>query len=426
VKNRLAGFGVLCIVFFALVSLNVGQADALSWEQVGQANFGGAQSIRITRLIEFNNKLFAVIQNLAAPNTTTQIWYSSDGANWTQSTGYPSHYTSVLFNDVEVFGGYLYVAQSNGGITDEAYIYRTSDGINWSTSVIDNGFGDANNIRILDIKAIDKYLYADAVNFNTGTQIWRSSTGDPGTWNRVVTTGFGHPNNAAAGIDTFNGNIYAATTSTTGAEIWESADGSWGSWSQVGVTGLDPVNTNYGVNMSVVYKGAIYFLAYEDFDTPRMWKSTDGVTMTPVTSAGLDIVFSGLNDAPIGTTGLVVGDTLWLGMSNVTNGAKLKYSTDGANWTQEGDTGFGNANNKLLHPIAYFNGQIYIAFDNVTDGAQIWRTRSDLPYTGGHETADTITSTPRTGISFLTIAGVMLIATGLRGKRARSKKAYTR
>jgi hypothetical protein len=419
---------VLCIVFFALVSFNVGQADAHSWEQVGQSNFGGPQSIRVTRLIEFNNKLYAVIQNLVAPNTTTQIWYTSDGANWTQSMGYPSNYTSVLFNDTEVFNGNIYVAQSNGGVTNEAYIYRSSDGINWGSSVIANGFGDPNNLRILDIKAIGTYLYAVTANLTTGTEIWRSPSGDLGSWIQVADVGFGDDNNIAAGIDTFNGSVYAATTNinpAAGAQIWVSADGS-GGWTQLGISGLDPVNKNYGVNMSVVYKGAIYFLAYEDFDTPRMWKSTDGLTMTPVPSSGLDIVFSGPNDAAIGTTGLVVGDALWLGMSNSTNGAKLKYSTDGTNWTQEGDTGFGNANNKLLHPIAYFNGQIYIGFDNTVDGGQIWRTRNDLPYTGGEETVETVSPTTRTGISFLTIAGAMLIATGLRGKRARSKKAYTR
>ncbi len=387
VKKRFLKLVMLVMIF---VFLNMGAVSAYTWEQVGQNNFGGPQNQRITRLIEFNGALYAIIQNMSAPNTTTQVWRSADGANWTQSVGYPVNYTLVLFNDAEVFNGYLYVAQSNGGVTDEAYIYRTADGVAWSASVIPDGFGDANNVRIVDLKTVNGYLYATTFNLVTGTEVWRSQTGDPGSWNQVVDTGFGDANNLTAGIDTYNGSLYAGTTNViTGAEIWASPDGSLGSWTQIGVDGLNPIEMNYGIAMSVPFKGAIYFLSYANFDAPRMWRSTDGATISQVASTGLEFKFAG-DEIAIGTTGLVVGDNLWLGMSDTTSGARLKYSSDGANWTQEGQTGFGNANNTLTHPLVYFNNNIYIAFDNTVNGAQMWRTAAQtLPYTGGRPEAKT-------------------------------------
>ncbi len=371
--------GKILIIIFIILSLSLGailtapdKAHALSWEQVGQSDFG-SDHIRITRFIEFDSKLYTTVQHKSGSDVSSQVWYTSDGENWTQSVGYPSNYTASLFNDTEVFGSYLYVSQSNG-TPNTALIYRSSDGVNWSSSVIANGFGDANNIRIMDIKSAGGYLYAVTANLVTGLEVWRSQTGDFGSWSQVVDTGFGDGNNMVAGIETFDSDLYVATTNlVTGAEIWSSSTGDLGSWSQIGVDGIDPINTNYGVNMTVEFNNNIYFLAYEGLSTPRMWRSSDGSTWSQVSSTGLDISFVG-DDAAIGTTGLVVNGKLWLGMSHSVNGARLKYSTDGANWTQEGETGFGDTNNNYLHPIIYFSDRLYIGFDNTTSGGEIWRT----------------------------------------------------
>ncbi len=183
-------FYAALILFFVLLPETT---LAYNWEKVGANNLTSSH-IRVTRFKQFNGKLYAVVQHVVGANTTTQIWYSQNGDNWTRSTGYPENYSSALLNDMEVFGGMLYVAQSNSGTPNTAIIYRSADGLSW-TQVSANGFGDLNNYRIIQIYSYNNYIYATTFNIGEGFQIWRSTDGT--TWNEVVQAhnGFGDINN---------------------------------------------------------------------------------------------------------------------------------------------------------------------------------------------------------------------------------------
>ena len=81
-------------------------------------------------------------------------------------------------------------------------------------------------------------LYACTYNEASGLEIWRSSTGNPGTWSRVVSGGNGTPANVnCTGFQAFDGYLYTSVENNdTGAQIWRSTDGA--TWKAVATGGL--------------------------------------------------------------------------------------------------------------------------------------------------------------------------------------------
>ena len=69
-------------------------------------------------------------------------------------------------------------------------------------------------------------------------EILRSTSGNPGTWSRVVTGGNGTPANVnCAGFQAFDGYLYTSVENhDTGAQIWRSTDGA--TWEAVATGGL--------------------------------------------------------------------------------------------------------------------------------------------------------------------------------------------
>jgi len=60
--------------------------------------------------------------------------------------------------------------------------------------VVDQGFGNKNNLHAWSIKAYNNYLYVGTRNVVDGCQIYRSSTGDEGSWTQVNENAFGYLN----------------------------------------------------------------------------------------------------------------------------------------------------------------------------------------------------------------------------------------
>ncbi len=127
-----------------------------------------------------------------------------------------------------------------------AELWRTSDGTTWA-QVNTDGFGDSNVLRIITLVAFDGQLYAGTDNYDIGSrlsngaQVWRSSNGT--TWEKVVDGGFGDNDNwGVGGLIVYRDQIYAITNQynyenpkgTKGMEVWRSATGDLGSWERVG------------------------------------------------------------------------------------------------------------------------------------------------------------------------------------------------
>jgi hypothetical protein len=60
---------------------------------------------------------------------------------------------------------------------------------NWD-KVVESGFGDKHNMCIWSMKEYKNYLYVGTLNFTNGCEVYRSKTGDKGTWGKVNESGF--------------------------------------------------------------------------------------------------------------------------------------------------------------------------------------------------------------------------------------------
>ena len=167
--------------------------------------------------------------------------------------------------DMVNFSGQMYAAT---GWRDEtpAAIWRTANGSDW-TAVTTDGFGISSTPRSADVMTVYQgQIYAAVSSYSeisgVGAYIYRSSSGDPGSWSPVVTGGNGDIQNGLVdAFAEFNGALYACGKNTSqGAFIWKSSpDGS--TWSQVGSYGLDASHQDEAITMTV-FNGKLFVGIY--------------------------------------------------------------------------------------------------------------------------------------------------------------------
>ncbi len=282
------------------------------------------------------------------------------------------------------FGGQLYAGTYNFG-GNGAQLWRTADGINW-TPVFTNGFDNTANVGIDHLLEFNDQLYAgtwaDEVN---GGEVWRSGNGL--NWTRVVSQGFGDPTNGEVmRLGAFNGQIYAGTwsyTTTHGAEIWRSSTGDTGSWSQVVANGFGDAN-NQAILTMEEFNGALYVGTYSRGETPNgadIWRTTDGSTWTPVITNGFGYtgtyaiyaledfggyLYAGINRYdPV--TQSYPGGQIW----RCPQFSGCDAATD---WSVVTSDGFGNVNNTSIHALLVFENRLYAVTYNYMTGLEVWRT----------------------------------------------------
>ena len=156
--------------------------------------------------------------------------------------------------EVTVFKDQLYVGMEADNLYG-ARVWRTKAGVtlahnqgDWE-QVVDDAFGDVNNNDHIDsLEGFSGCFYASTAMRNEnrdGTGVWRSSTGDAGSWSQVNTDGFGDANNGKVIVDAgtvYNGALYLATLNrVTGAEVWRTTDGI--TWTQVNADGFGDGDT---------------------------------------------------------------------------------------------------------------------------------------------------------------------------------------
>ena len=162
--------------------------------------------------------------------TDTKMWRSRDGWNWEMAS--PIWVTpTVSMMDAQVFHNQLYL-----GLGSPAQLWRT-DGESWQ-AVDAVGFGDPNNNNLNTLAVFGDKLYAAVLNNVTGVEIWRSSSGDPGTWMQVNQDGFGGWGANDVVMDIFQGRLYVGfgLFPEMGSQLWRTSDGT--NWEAVFTDGL--------------------------------------------------------------------------------------------------------------------------------------------------------------------------------------------
>jgi hypothetical protein len=249
----------------------------------------------------------------------------------------------------------------------------------------EDGFGDPMNVYAWSMKSFGGYLYAGTGNLagvddslSGSAELWRYDGAD---WEQITDTGFGNANNTGIrNLVEFRGDLYAAMVNQQdGAEIWRSSNGT--DWEQVASGGLYDTG-NEAVRALVEFKGRLYAgLQDTSGGTGELWRAFDGDRWLPIARDGFGWPSnSSVHDLT------VFNGYLYAGIRNTTSGAQIWRSENGKDWDQVvgrfGDTpkGFGDTDTVLVFDFQEFNGQLYVSTANVVDGFALFRTTDGLNY----------------------------------------------
>ncbi|MDP3789405.1 MAG: hypothetical protein Q8R48_03270, partial [Candidatus Omnitrophota bacterium] len=218
-------------------------------------------------IISFNSKAYAGFYDGA--NAYTLLKNSTDLASW-QTVGYPSfgptadppYYPNIWYPSSSVFKGKLYMGTLNRTIAGRpatgAHIWRSTDGTTWEGVVL-NGFGSAQRYIISYLSVFGGYIYA-TTNDNYGRNyIYRSQTGDSGTWSLAYTGPLNERN--FGGLMPYMGRLYFTSAIyfnyvDPGGRVYSSADGE--TYTAVSAYDINNDSSGYLTGALHPYRGFIY------------------------------------------------------------------------------------------------------------------------------------------------------------------------
>jgi secreted PhoX family phosphatase len=295
-----------------------------AWTGVMMNGFGNPLNQGIDHLIEFEGGLYAGTYNWDDATQTSEggeVWRSFDGALWEQVVdgGFGTADDSDAFRFF-VHGDSLYVG-TWGADTIGGAVWRSPSGDSgsWLPSVT-GGFGNSANYAMTAIETHGGDLYVGTRNGDTGAELWRSTTGDPGTWVPVMTGGFGDSGNFAIdALEEFDGVLFASASHTAGAgnEVWRCLVCSGSDWEQVVDNGMGD-DCARGMSALEVLDRRLYWVA------GQAWGCTTGLDVFRTASGDLgdwhQVGFDGFGDsnnrAPYRDNSVTVFDNmLWIGTS---------------------------------------------------------------------------------------------------------------
>ncbi len=296
---------------------------------VRDEGFGYPYNVYIDSLVPFSNVLYASTGTapwLSGEDNGGEIWRSSpEGFSWSRvvSGGFDDPKNNEI-NHMHAFEGHLYAGTYMASGGDGCSIWRsgTGDAGSWEAVASDGFDDDAHNQGTAVFDEYGGYLYVGTWNYTTGTELWRSASGDTGTWEQVSADGFGSPSNIGiSGLTAFRGYFYAATGNHGGGQLWrcQACDGS--DWSRATEQTFGRGGWGGFTNL-VAHDGSLYAVAANDTTGVQVWHSPDGQTWHR------ELVPAGFGDSnnvqPYeGSSTLVWGDRLWVGTHNTANGGEL-------------------------------------------------------------------------------------------------------
>ena len=295
-----------------------------------------------------------------------------------------------------------------------------NDTMGWE-QVVDGGFGNRNNVFTWSMKAYHDYIYVGTRNIADGCEIYRSSSGDSGTWEKIIETGL-DPNNRSEGARNmiiFHDLLWVVTDCFDyGTQVWvtdgedDDSDGII-NWKKANLNGFgegDAVQSSRSVH---IYKGKLYVGARSDL-SPRIYRydgPTDFENLSPEnwTLVNQELIDSENHNPKIILPGMMVNFTASDGINYLYVGIYqepvplfeeifLNFSLraiwdfvtyplwkselwryDGASWEEVTSDGFGKRNVAAIS--AYIlNNTLYFGTSSIL-GGEIWKTEDGENWT---------------------------------------------
>jgi hypothetical protein len=390
-------------LIFSLVAVSSLPAEAGTPDKWTRVPFSTDDSPNtgVTSMVVFKGNLYAASQDFV---NGMRIWRMGKRGAWTQvsEAGFGDPMLSTP-EDMIVFKGMLYATAGDWWQRTVSQLWRTPDGYHWE-AVTTDGFGESDIYLFHRYVIYKDMLYVGAgrrwVDENTpvGLQIWRSATGAPGTWVKVVDDGMG--DSMALDISSFcefKGALYAAvqTDWIHPSRIWRTYDGvNWEVLKNDGFGYPDPLPEEslfYDTpGVMTVFKDYMYLgmavidLMTVDWEHPeansspaKIWRTKDGVNWEPVVLDGFGDWRNRKIDSLIVHRGQLYAATwtdnwVW-GLND--GGIQVWRSPDGMHWTQINEGGFGDPDNWSVHlgaNVLPYKNSLYFGSVN-PNGGQIWK-----------------------------------------------------
>lgn len=359
--------------------------------------------LRAKDFTQVNVSGFDLVDDAADKNdyAYSMEYFKADGAD----TGYV--YVGTGNNMSGLIGYYIQTLMNGDDILDapvrppEILRYRRDLGpTEWETVLDYRDVETAPNFRTLGFRFMETFEAADDVYNETrsnylyaatqGEQsvLWRSKTGESGSWEQVFT--YAELGGSIRWAEQLDGQIYLAVaydsfgTQPPPGEVWVSSDGI--NFAPIVLDGFGDIN-NRGIQALIAYQGWIYAGTKNDVDGFQIWKfrpSVDkdagyefvkvvehGGPSTHNENAGMPVVFGGK---------LFFGTQLYVGGVNPTSGNAFQgcdiiriHEDDswdtvvGPNSISGYESGFNHFTNAYLWWMEEHNGWLYAStFDQGT------------------------------------------------------------
>ena len=338
---------------------------------------------------------------IQTPAVCTQ-WTQVNDSAFGLGTGVDSDYSNEEGFEVINFKNQLYLGME-GDNSLGARLWRTRKGVeipnnqaDWEEVAADqngNPFGVPDPVQNDHIDSLAEFkgsLYASTANrsgFPSGTRVFKSTSGDPGTWEDAMAAyapGFGDSDNENfKDMQVFQDQLCGGTGNfKTGAQVWCTRDGE--NWSKKNINGFGD-NQNKPANAVIwsgqVFNGGLYFglqdigsdPASEIDDTGRLFRTTDINNET----AWSEVYTGGSRSRRVELLG-VLDHYLYISVESDHGIVILRsQSGDAGSWTQANVSGMdGRPDNKgtSVDGGTIYNGALYVSVWNPATGTEIWRT----------------------------------------------------
>ena len=305
---------------------------------------------------------------------------------WTVPTTIPDSIRCM-----EVHNNILYMALASDAIrqTRIARIWATDGATVWP--VIEDGFGDSNNLGTMALKSFNGWLYAGTNNWATGYQVWKLEGPDgKSTPVKVVENGGPSAKNEIAGtFCVFNNQLYVGSLLFVGGFNLQSrnflkpcdmirlnADDTWET--VVGDNSVGGVASGFGQKANSYiwwmeeHNGWLYASTY-DASTMAQYILDNTGTFAEIAVGLIEAVQNNLlTSSTSDKRDATLVDLM------VKAGADLYRSQDGVTWTPVTINGFGNVGNYGFRCMRSVGANLYVGTANPFDGAEVWKATDPI------------------------------------------------
>jgi hypothetical protein len=214
-----------------------------------------------------------------SPTTNSEVWYSTDGSDWTLATvapWEPRHYAGYVVHDDKMW---IVGGDSNSGhyIND---VWYSSDGVNWfqATSTVPWGNRATHHVLAYDNKI---WVMGGQQISPLGTEVYNDvwSSEDGINWRLVIEHAQWAPRGQIGGSAVFDGKMWIIGGGTYNAprnyynDVWYSTDGA--NWIQVVAHASWRPRQYHNV---AVYDNKLWVMGgHDESDLNDVWYSSDGL-----------------------------------------------------------------------------------------------------------------------------------------------------